>query len=86
MNELRQESMAELMAGWFKIAADMAAFVGERGGRFKQFHFEGDRYHIYGFAIADTSILVAICRSDVPFGNLRLSIRTASPEIARYLH
>jgi len=63
----------------------MAAFVGERGGRFKQLHFEGERFHIYGFAIGDTSILVAICRSDVTFGNLRLSIKSASAEIARYL-
>jgi len=74
-----------LLAGWFKISAGMAAFVGERGGRFRQLHFEGERYHIYGFAISDASILVAICRSDVPFGNLRLSIKTASAEIGRYL-
>jgi CheY-like chemotaxis protein len=85
MNELRQESLADLLADWFKIAAGMAAFVGERGGRFKQLHFEGERFHIYGIAIGDASILVAICRSDVTFGSLRLSIKTASAEIAGHL-
>lgn len=85
MNDLRRESMSELLAAWFKVAGGIATFVGERGGRFKQLHFEGERYHIYGFGIGDSAILVAICRSEVPFGNLRLSIKNAVPAIARLL-
>jgi CheY-like chemotaxis protein len=86
LSELRQESLSDLLAGWFDVASGLASFVEERGRRFKQLHFEGDRYHVYGFCIDEAAVLVAISHTDIPLGNLRLSIKGASAEIAKYLH
>ena len=81
----RIDAFVELLRRWSEVANQMAAFLGEAYGRFRQFHFEGERYHVYEFDVNDNVALIVVCRTDVSFGTIRLAIKTASADIAKYL-
>ncbi len=81
----RVENFAALVQSWSQIAHEMAAFIGETNEYFQQLHFEGERYHVYAFAIPSDIALVIVARTDIPFGILRLNIKSASREISQVL-
>ena len=81
----REGRLVELVRQWSELAGNLAALVGESRDRFKQLHLEGERYHVYAFEIGTDTLLVVVCRADIPFGTLRLAIKSAGPAIARLL-
>ena len=81
----RLDALIELLVRWSKVAGEAASLVGEPYGRFRQWHFEGDRNHIYVLEAAHGALLVVICRSDVSFGTIRLASKSALAEIAKHV-
>jgi DNA-binding NarL/FixJ family response regulator/predicted regulator of Ras-like GTPase activity (Roadblock/LC7/MglB family) len=77
------EAVAAVLRRWAEAATELAALVGENNGRFVQFHAEGERYHVYAFDTGKGLMLVVICRTDVPFGTLRLTLKSAGAELAK---
>jgi len=80
----RVEMLVERIVRWRKAASELSSFVGERS-RFQQSHLEGDRYHLYAYDVSESLLLVTICRNDIPFGTLRLNMRSAASEIGKQL-
>jgi predicted regulator of Ras-like GTPase activity (Roadblock/LC7/MglB family) len=80
---LQVESVAGVLRRWASTAAELAAIVGENNSRFAQFHAEGERYHVYSYDTGSGLMLVVICRTDIPFGTLRLSLKAAGAQLAK---
>ncbi len=83
-NGARVEMFVERIVRWRKAASELSSFVGERS-RFQQSNLEGDRYHLYAYDVSESVLLVTVCRNDIPFGTLRLNIRSAASEISKQL-
>jgi CheY-like chemotaxis protein len=83
VGETRSEKLAEILQRWSTAAIELAALVGERNAHFGQFHAEGERYHVYSYEGAKSILLVIICRTDIPFGTLRLNLKSAGAELAK---
>ncbi len=79
----RLDALLKLLVRWSQLAGEVASFVGEAHGRFRQLHFEGDRQHVYALEVARDVMLIVVCRSDVPFGTVRLACKGAMGEIAK---
>jgi predicted regulator of Ras-like GTPase activity (Roadblock/LC7/MglB family) len=80
----RLERLVERVVSWRQAATDLAVLLGERGG-FQRRQLEGERMLLVTYDIDPATFLLALCRSDVPLGTLRLHVRSAADRIARIL-
>ncbi len=77
--------LAMLVAQSSQAAAQAAAFLGEKAGRFAQSLHEGNEYRVYTLSIGDGILLSIAFSSNVPLGMIRHQCRQAVDQITRFI-
>lgn len=79
------EELALLVAQSSQAAAEAAAFLGERAGRFTQSLHEGGSYRLYTLTLAEGILLSLALSTNVPLGMIRHQSRQVAEQLSKFI-
>lgn len=79
------EELTVLVAHSTQTAAQAAAFLGERAGRFTQSLHEGAAYRLYTLTLAEGVLLSLALSTNVPLGMIRHQSRQIADQLSRFI-
>ncbi|RME98608.1 MAG: response regulator [Chloroflexi bacterium] len=79
------EELTVLVAHSTQTAAQAAAFLGERAGRFTQSLHEGAAYRLYTLTLAEGILLSLALSTNVPLGMIRHQSRQIADQLSRFI-
>jgi len=79
------QDLALLVAQSSQAAAEAAAFLGERAGRFTQSLHEGGSYRLYTLTLSEGILLSLALSTNVPLGMIRHQSRQVAEQLTKYI-
>ncbi len=85
MSDDRTRTLASLVATAAEAAAQAAAFLGERDGRFEQSLHEGGQYRLYSFSLGHGAVLSLALGTNLPLGMVRHQTKLAGQDLIKFI-
>ncbi len=85
MPDDRAQELASLVAASAEAAAQTAAFLGERDGRFEQSLHEGNQYRLYAYSLGHGAVLSLALGTNLPLGMVRHQTKLAAQDLMKFV-